>query len=402
MIDPGISISLPPELHPFVTAALDDLEIQNHLTGIAEVDAFVSAAAQLAATRGIPLPTDILKQVLRPDPLGIGRWVAAPITLDRWPPAQWLPARADWLAAEPTFDWMWFGDEPLRAPFFEDSSRYASFMPFNWLMRVRTELDGLIAATGTEDTLPPTGFIFHTSRCGSTLLARMLMAADHHTVLSEPEPLDAVVQWANASGASRERQMAALRAVVAALGRRRSPQTRRYFIKLDSWHILSMPLFRAAFPDVPWVFLYRDPVEILVSHREVPGLQAVPGSLLNHLAGIVDGEHMTPDAYLARVLAAYHRAGLVELELGGGLAINYKHLRQAAFDAIPRHFGFALDPDEAAGFAAAAKVNAKVPSLLFADDTAAKQDAAGDDLRHLITDDMQADIRRLSGFASAA
>ena len=394
-----IDISLPQGLHPFMLEALQDTEIQNRLIGIAEANAFVAEALQIAGERGIALSGEELAQALRPDPVGIGRWSAAPITMDRWPQLQWLPARTNTMLTEPTFDWMWFGDAPLRDPFFEDSARYAGFMPFNWLMRVRTGLRELVAGAEGEDALAPTGFIFHTSRCGSTLLARMLMAADHHCVLSEPAPLDAVVQWAQASGAPLEEQVTALRAVVAALGRRRSPNTTRYFIKLDSWHILSMPLFRAAFPEVPWVFLYRDPVEILVSHREVPGMQAVPGALLNHVAGIAGGESMLPDAYLAQVLAAYCRAALAALDLGGGLAINYRDLRRVAPKVIPHHFGFSLNHDEAAGFASAAKVNAKVPNMVFTDDSAAKQRSAGDELRALIADELWASCRQLDALA---
>ena len=63
--------------------------------------------------------------------------------------------------------------------------------------------------------------------------------------------------------------------MVAAFGRRRGGRERHYFIKLDSWHTLALPLFRRAFPSVPWVFLYRDPVEVLVSQMRQRGAQTV-------------------------------------------------------------------------------------------------------------------------------
>jgi hypothetical protein len=53
--------------------------------------------------------------------------------------------------------------------------------------------------------------------------------------------------------------------MVAALGQARAGET-RLFLKLDCWHMRDLPLFRRAFPNTPWVFLYRDPVEVLVSH----------------------------------------------------------------------------------------------------------------------------------------
>jgi hypothetical protein len=52
--------------------------------------------------------------------------------------------------------------------------------------------------------------------------------------------------------------------MISALGQARSEVPDRYLIKLDAWHIRRLPLFRAAFPDVPWIFTYRDPAEVLV------------------------------------------------------------------------------------------------------------------------------------------
>jgi hypothetical protein len=384
VIDPGISISLPPELHPFVTAALHDPEIQSLLAGIAEVDAFVSAAAQIAAMRGIPLPTDILRQVLRPDPLGLGRWMAAPVTLNRWPGAGWIPARSvPGQSDELEFEWFNFGDRPTCEPFFEDSVRRAGSLPFNWLFRSRTSLDTLIAGHCEADCPQPSGLIFHMSRCGSTMLARMLMSVEHHAVASEPEPFDAVLQWAQTSSASAARKIAAMRSIAAALGRRHSPAPDRFFMKMDAWHTPSLPLIRAAFPDVPWVFLYRDPVEVLVSQQVSPGLHIVPGMLPDSLTGITDGANMAQQEFGAEILARICEAVVGNWHLGGGMVVNYRDLLVLAQLEIPKHFGFVPNVGERAAFADTMLADAKQPTQDFIPDTALKQAEASQEMRNL-------------------
>ena len=42
--------------------------------------------------------------------------------------------------------------------------------------------------------------------------------------------------------------------------------------------VLDLPLIYRAFPDVPWVFVYRQPVEVLASHAGAPLPEADPGT----------------------------------------------------------------------------------------------------------------------------
>jgi hypothetical protein len=121
----------------------------------------------------------------------------------------------------------------------------------------------------------PDGLVFHMSRCGSTLVAQMFAALPDSMVVSEPPPLDDVLQISLLGGA--DTAIAALRAMSAAFGRRGG---RPFVLKLDAWHALALPLFRRAFPDTPWVFLYRDPVEVLVSHMRQRGSQMLPRSAM--------------------------------------------------------------------------------------------------------------------------
>jgi len=62
------------------------------------------------------------------------------------------------------------------------------------------------------------------------------------------------------------------------LGQRRFGET-HYFIKLDAWHVRSLALIREAFPQTPWIFVCRDPVEVFVSQLSRPGRLALPGAI---------------------------------------------------------------------------------------------------------------------------
>jgi hypothetical protein len=293
----------------------------------------------------------------------------------------------------PALDWSWLGDRKTDAPLFEDDVRQAASFPFDRMFRTRTSLDALIEGAMTADTVPLSGFVFHMSRCGSTLLARVLGAPPANLVASEPEPLDAVILWAEQSSAPYPLKLAALRAVVAGLGRRRDAAWQRFFIKLDGWHILSHRLLRDAFPDVPWVFLHRDPVEVMASLEAMPGLQSVPGLLPESLIGIENAHSIAQDEYGARVLAQFCRAALSHAEQGGGLIVDYDHLLGAALDAIPRHFGFAPDGAERAAMEAATGVYSKNPAATFAPDSQRKRAAASERTRALAQTHL-AEVRR--------
>jgi hypothetical protein len=253
-------------------------------------------------------------------------------------------------------EWIDAADFPLREPFFEDTVRRAMMRPYVRFSRRSAPLDV------PSDAGQPWGFIFHMSRCGSTLVAQMLAAAGYR-VISEALPVDQAVQ------AGREEW---LRAIVMALG-----GGVPYFVKLDSWHIHSLPLFRAAFPETPWMFLHRDPVEVLVSHRRSPGRQSLPGLMDPARLGLdADAIALSRDEWCARVLAANLRSAG---QAPGGLLVDYRELPDAVGGRIARHFGIAID---AAAVKEAAARDAKNPAMAFQPDFGATH-AEGRDLDEL-------------------
>jgi len=130
---------------------------------------------------------------------------------------------------------------------------------------VRTGLSAL-ASLDVQPSLEPDLIIAHPSRCGSTLLARLAAASDERSILiSEPAILASLLNHSLKTdfGAPVER---VLRQVVRALGRIRFGTERRYVLKLPSNMTRYLPALRRAFPDVPTVWLQREPAEIIESN----------------------------------------------------------------------------------------------------------------------------------------
>jgi hypothetical protein len=221
------------------------------------------------------------------------------------------------------------------------------------------------------------------SRCGSTLVSQMLAALPSNIVVSEANPIDTVLQapyWRPDAG--EDRQARWLAAAVGALGQKRSGDEQRYFLKLDCWHTLALPLFRRAFPAVPWVFLYRDPVEVMVSQVRMPGTQMLPQRIGPNLYGIERSYGPgTEEDYYARVLAKVCEPVLRHHGDGGGLLVNYRELPEALFTAILPHFGVTCSEADRAAMAEAARFDAKTPGVAFAADSEAKQRKASETIR---------------------
>jgi hypothetical protein len=283
--------------------------------------------------------------------------------------AGWIPVAVDTNApAGPVVEWCRFGETRFAEPFFEQTVRRARARPFNLAFRPRTAL---------EEETPgplPAGLIFHLSRCGSTLVGRMLAALPETVVLSEPPPVDHVMR----ARAGEEARARWLRALVAAFTH--GSGARRLFIKLDAWHALELPLFARAFPDVPWIFLYRDPLEVLVSHaRQMSWMMAAANAPDLLGVSVPDAMRIPRAEYHARVLARICEHAV--RHAGGERFVSYAQLPDAALTRIPALFGLAPSDAERAAMRAVATYHAKLPQARFVPDAAEKQDAADPEVR---------------------
>jgi hypothetical protein len=228
---------------------------------------------------------------------------------------------------------------------------------------------------------PPAGFIFHLSRCGSTLVHRMIDASGAARSLSEVPLFEQALQLCLTVQASEDAKHRLLRAVVAGLNN--VADDKPLILKFDSWHILSWSLLQAAFPQTPAIFLYRDPAEVLVSQQRMRGIQAVPQPAIAELCRIVDYSTLNLDEYCAHFLAASCRAAADAARVHAVRVINYKRLPRAVFDEVLPHFGLEVDDAANARMRDVANFHAKSPDERYIPDSEEKSEAAGDDLHAL-------------------
>lgn len=102
-------------------------------------------------------------------------------------------------------------------------------------------------------TKEPNGFVFHESRVGSTLVADMLASDASNMVFSESKPPPLIASHCN--GCSEEKKVALLRTTIRAMGN--SARHKRLFFKFQSSNSPNIRLFLKAFPNTPWIYLYR-------------------------------------------------------------------------------------------------------------------------------------------------
>ncbi len=291
-------------------------------------------------------------------------------------------------------DWLQMAHVRFAEPYFRETVEREKARAGDSLMLRTSSVDVLESLAGSDPGVAPAGFIFHASRSGSTLLAQMFAASDANRVLSEPEPIDDVLRTGIRHPLfDEEVRVTWLRAVVSALSGIRGSE-RRVFIKFDAWHVLALPLVRRAFPRVPWVFVFRDPLEILVSQGRSFGSQFVVGPLPPEVFGLdLRTAATTPRiTYAAHVLDQLLRAAEAHLDDAGRL-VDYAEL-PGVLDAVLSHFGVHAGCGERAEMGGAAVFDAKAPRRRFQPDSADKR-AAADDATRAAADRVRPTYERL-------
>ncbi len=205
------------------------------------------------------------------------------------------------------------------------------------------------------------GLVLHASRCGSTFVLAALATWPGVVGVDEAPELDDALAQARAG-----RDTDRLGTVLHELGRRGA----HVIVKTDAWHALELErLVDAA--RVPWVFVHRDPGEILVSHARQPGSHSVPGVLPPVWFGPPTTSQ--PLEHAADVLSAILTA--VTPHADAHHLLDHATLPEAILARVGPHFG--LDPADVDGgeLAAVCGRSAKQPHLSYVDDRAAKQRA---------------------------
>lgn len=272
-------------------------------------------------------------------------------------------------------EWLQADDLRYTEPFFDETLRRWRRLPANReAPRRLTPLRELAAGTGPA----PDVIIFHVSRCGSTLLAQMLAALPHHTVLAEPPLFDEVLRLPRSRPATADAErVALLRGTVAALAQPHAATSRRLFVKLDSWHIFELPLVRRAFSRTPFLFLHRHPVEVLASLMRQTSVTLIRDTVRPEQMGLTREQRdaLAPVEHAAAILGAFFR---IAREHRSDLqSVDYTQLPAFVWEAMP---GCTFDDAERAALIEASRRDAKNPGATFQPDSARKRAEAPPDL----------------------
>lgn len=288
------------------------------------------------------------------------------------PVAGWIPVKLQPEKDSLLCRWLYVGNTPFKEPFFDDTIRSCqSQLPENWHFQKSMSSTAVLTDLVKDmDVLEPTAFIFHISRCGSTLISQMLGIQPGNIVLSEVPFFDDLLRY----GKKHDCMPGILPQLKAAIGfyatkRNESPQ--QLFIKTDSWHIHFYKELRALYPNVPFFLLYRKPDEVLHSQQKKRGMQAIPNLLEAELFGF-DPEkigHMKLDEYMALVLETYLEAFEAILQKDAcSFALNYHEGATQIVDAIASVTGLHISDEEKLLMHNRAGFHAKFPQQEFSEE----------------------------------
>lgn len=295
----------------------------------------------------------------------------------------WLPFR--YHRADRGISWCLPGGaatEPFHDQYIERCRQQISL---NQFLRPRTSLLALI---GWETAwLPsPAGFIFHLSRCGSTLLSGSFAKLGDVNVLSESQLLTEVLLDPSLSDSEKKAALPKLISLQGGTGHEEADQDgnvlkrNKTVIKWNAWDILFWPVIRSVYPDVPVVLIVRDPVEILASHHRLPG---------RHMAGDPSFANLHPafppapnNAEQGNKSLLDYRIGVLKclmkimLEIAGERNVSIIDYNQLDFDNIIAAIqDFDLTIDEISSLRIRNRMNfhSKEPNRRFYCDSGAKQ-----------------------------
>ncbi len=268
----------------------------------------------------------------------------------------WTPVALNVTAPAPSIDWGDLRGVRFTDPFFQQTvERWAGGDPPSLL---RTGLDAL-ATLDSAPSLDPDGLVFHLSRCGSTLLSRLLSTVPGTLVVSEPAPINSLLMM----DMNDETLVPLLRAMIRALGRRRFGDERHFVLKLSSWNTLRIGLFRRAFPGVPVIWVQRAPIDVMASLlADPPGwaqLQHFPAQLRSIFDIAPDGTAgLDQPRFFAQALTTMLHAINAAAD-GPMLVLDYRALPDAVWTEAAPFLGLDLGAADIARMREEARYDSK-------------------------------------------
>lgn len=282
----------------------------------------------------------------------------------------WIPYRLIKNENSYSCRWLYTNGDPFTRPFFSEFINKCLGHRYNsTAFKPSSDLSILLEWAQDLNSTAPTAFIFHVSRCGSTLISQSLCLNKHHIVLPEVPFIDEVLRLSKINDwPSPENREELIKALIKIYGQTTERSEKHLFIKTDSWHIHFMPLLRKLYPNVPFILLYRKPNEIVRSHQKLRGMQAIPGVIPNDLLGI-EKENINPadlDGYTIKVLENYFKAFIRASKQDPlTLLLNYHEGIINMMQRFCKFTGLELNKADWVQIEARSHFNAKYPDQVF-------------------------------------
>jgi mannose-6-phosphate isomerase-like protein (cupin superfamily) len=347
----------------FASLVLAEPDLRETLHSISDRSEFIDATLRLGRERGFDLMRPDVENALHVNMVN-GRAVRrAPQPSRRRGRLGWTPAEIHWRDQGCFIEWIYTGERVFAEPFFDQTIRAWLQNPFTLAFRQESCLDREDEEEFSANSMTPSGFIFHMSRCGSTLAAQMLASLPDTIVISEPPPVDEVLQaHLKVDALPFEQQANWVRRVVMALGQRRTGAETHYFLKLDAWHVHRLPLIRAAFPQTPCLFLFRDPLEVMISQMISSAMHCLPGGMPDpRVLGLSfqDITRLNREQWCEEVLAGICEAALEWRNDAQMCFVDYSDLPGAMYGRVAHHFSLPMDENGIASMCNCARYEAR-------------------------------------------
>jgi hypothetical protein len=250
-------------------------------------------------------------------------------------------------------DWQLHKNQPATYPMFRDLVSASEgcgdedkvFFNFRDVVQaVRTfdeENEGTPTAVNILD-LP--AVVFHESRCGSTLTANLLATwhpVQHRVYSESTPPLQALQRVCGDSyeKCSVETAAAIFKDVIYLMRRSDDRKEERVFFKFQSAGSRNIEVFQTAFPDTPYLFVYRDPVQVMMSQlgRGVKSANCLqtkghPSPIIRRILQKY-GADKTPEDYCAAHLASITER-VMDSYTDYAIPINYRDMPNILFDTV--------------------------------------------------------------------
>ncbi len=195
------------------------------------------------------------------------------------------------------------------------------------------------------ESIEPKGFIFHSSRAGSTTLSNALSSLEKNIVIKDSSLIHDILTLDYKEDISKEEIKKRLKMAIKVLSRKRFDFEKNLYIKFNSWEISYVDTLRELYPNIPVVILYDDPQNIITSHKRKPGMHMVPHILEGKLFEDISKETAFED-YPFRVLENIFQEILCQKDKKDVLIISNNEIRDMFFSKIAPFFSLDLNEKE--------------------------------------------------------